>query len=383
MGTSKKNKQKMNRLLLLGILLVLQVDGGGVNALQKWDAEEDSSSGGSGGGWFSGMKETMGNAADSAKKYYDEHARERVSAYATQAADIAKQAAAKAKETSKGAKEYAAGAAEGMAGAAKECYTSTAEKAKEYGSAAASAAKEAASATADAAAKAAAAAKDATQPDVLHAKVKDAAVAAADAAKAAASATAGAAATAAAAAREAANSLGEQIKALQDTDMTELSGNLGSFAQQVKQSMETLAKEFGAGNPGSDGGDGGDGGAKHNTDDGANDKDNVQKNQQQQQNQERDGSSSAVEVGGQRCPYKTQRRLETVFADQAVAVLKAKNCASLTEMTKSMYANLLSTGAASCDGIYALLDEFNGKLPSRKVALCAEDVVAPNEEFSS
>ena len=50
------------------------------------------------------MKETMGNAADSAKKYYDEHARERVSAYATQAADIAKQAAAKAKETSKGAK---------------------------------------------------------------------------------------------------------------------------------------------------------------------------------------------------------------------------------------------------------------------------------------
>ena len=239
---------------------------------------------------------------------------------------------------------------------------------------AADAAKAAASAAADAAAQVAAAAREVAQPDVLRARVKNAAAATADAAKAAASAAGVAAAKAAAAAREAANSLGEQIKALQATDV---SANLDRFKMQVKQSMETLKREFGAGDPRSSNKADGDG--DDNTD-GNGRRDSPGSRHPQQPQEARDGPS--MKESGNRCPYTALRELETVFADEAVRVLKAKDCASLTEMTKNMYATLLNTGAASCDGIYALLDEFNGKLPSRKVRLCAEHLDPDSPSFA-
>jgi len=431
-------------VLVIGLLLVLQPtlnsngrSGAGVNALQRWDAEDGDES------WYSsfgGIRNRMKKAAEGVKDYYDEHARDTVATYTNQAAEIAKQAAATAKQAGNGAKDYydenlknkagefasaAAEAADGVAGAAKDCLSAGAEKAKEYGAAAAevakdaasvtaekakvygkkaaSAAKGAASATADAAEKAAATAKKAASATASAAKhaasatasaAKEAASATADAAtvaakqaaataKNAASATADAAKVAAekaaAAAKDAANVLGDQIKLHQETYKT---FDLESFKKQAMQSMETLRREFSAGTDSSADGhadsgtkdsssssssSGGGGGSTSE----ANANSNANPAGGAQNTGQKDGPP--ISEGGKRCPYQTRRKLESEFAELAVQVLKAKTCTSLTDMTKNMYADLLSSGAASCDGIYVLLDEFNGKLPSRKVRLCHEN----------
>jgi hypothetical protein len=74
------------------------------------------------------------------------------------------------------------------------------------------------------------------------------------------------------------------------------------------------------------------------------------------------------------CPYTSVSTLKAAFNLQAAEVLGSATCSALNDRVGKMYEELFASGAASCDGIYNLLDDFNGELPQRKVALCVDDV---------
>lgn len=285
------------------------------------------------GTWFAGVADGIGDVlqeareqavatAGDAKVYYDEHARDAVNAYSSQAAKLAGDLVVKAKELGQQTTEEATVLYKTHAEERLATLKKTAADAVEFAGEMAADAANAATATASDC-------YETVAPQVLEAG---------SAARAMAAATA--------------STLRQQAVVLQE-QTKEMS--LDRFKDQLRQSMTTMHHEF--------------------TDLGSRMAAGFAEDQTRAgSTSEADGAGGAVDRPKMRdCPYASPDELEVMFTKTAAEVLASTSCSVLNDRVATMYEELFTSGAAACVGIYEFFDDFNGKLPRRKVELCVGD----------